>query len=51
MAPDTRNYCQAVISAMLTTTQTQVFGPESDPAAEVTTPTFIKAGEELDPVF
>nr|UZP47913.1 hypothetical protein [Cladonia uncialis subsp. uncialis] len=45
MPPDTTTYCQAVIGAMLTTRQTQVFGPPSDPATEVETPTFIKAGE------
>lgn len=51
MPLDTRNYCQAVIGAMTTRTQTEVFGPASDPATEVETPTFIKAGEELDPMF
>ena len=51
MPPDTTSYCQAVIGAMLTTRQTQVFGPPSDPATEVETPTFIKAGEELNSVF
>ena len=51
MAPDVRTYCQAVISGMVTTTQTEVFGPASDPATEVITPTFVKAGEELNPVF
>ena len=44
-------YCQAVIGAMLTTRQTEVFGPASDPASEVITPTFIQAGEEGDSVF
>ena len=44
-------YCQAVIGAMLTTRPTQIFGPPSDPASEIITPTFIQAGEEGDPVF
>ena len=44
--PDFTTYCQAVIGAMLTTRQTEVFGPASDPASEIITPTFIKAGEE-----
>ena len=36
---------------MTTRRQTEVFGPASDPTTEVETPTFIKAGEELDPMF
>ena len=51
MPPDLKTYCQAVISAMSTKTQTEVFGPASDPATEVITPTFIKAGEKVDPLF
>ncbi|KAK0514698.1 hypothetical protein JMJ35_003315 [Cladonia borealis] len=42
--PDFTTYCQAVIGAMLATRQTQVFGPASDPASEIVTPTFIQAG-------
>ena len=49
--PDYITYCQAVIGAMLTTRRTEVFGPASDPASEITTPTFIQAGEHGDPVF
>ena len=50
MPPDLRTYCLAVTGAMSTSRQTEVFGPESDPATEVKTPTSVKAGEELDPV-
>ena len=51
MATDLRLYCPAIMGAMLTTRQTGVFGPTSDPAAEVMTPTLVAVGEELDPVF
>ncbi len=51
MPPDLSLYCQAVLDAMKITSQTQVFGPASDPLAEVTTPTFVAAGEGLDPAF
>ena len=36
---------------MLTTRETEVFGPTSDPAAEVMTPMLGASGKELDPVF
>ena len=49
--PDFTTYCQAVIGAMLTTRQMEIFGPASDPATAIITPTFIQAGEEVDPVF
>ena len=51
MPTDNKNYCLAVIGAMTTRRQTEIFGPASDPATEVETPTFIKAGEALDPMF
>ena len=51
MATDLRLYCQVIIGAMLTTRQTEVFGPTSDPAAEVMTPALVGSGEELRPVY
>lgn len=51
MPIDFATYCQAVIGAMMATRQSEVFGPASDPATEIVTPTFIQAGEEGDRVF
>lgn len=44
MPIDFATYCQAVIGAMMATRQSEVFGPASDPATEIVTPTFIQAG-------